>query len=118
MYKNIIKCIRDLNSAFDLEELNFVKHIFIFGSVAKGCVHSESDIDLLVIGTKDKSIELLSYINKILDNNNSTEIEIDLKYYEIEVFRNLRNSNAFLKSIEKDCIRLEDVENELLRFCN
>lgn len=118
MYKNIIKCIRDLNSIFELEELDFVKHVFIFGSVAKGCIHSESDIDLLVIGTKDKSIDLVSYINKILDNHNSTEIEIDLKYYEIEVFRSLKKSNIFLKSIEKDCIRLENAENELLRFCN
>lgn len=118
MYKNIIKCIRDLNSVFILDELDFVKHVFIFGSVAKGCVNSESDIDLLVIGTKDKSIDLVSHINKILDSHNSTDIEIDLKYYEVGIFRNLRESNLFLKSIEKDCIRLEDAENELLRFCN
>lgn len=118
MYNNIIRCLRDLNFAFKLEKLNFIKHIFIFGSVAKGCIHSESDIDLLVIGTKNKSIELVSCINKILDSYNSTEIELDLKYYELGEFRTLRESNVFLKTIEKDCIRLEDAENELLRFCN
>lgn len=118
MYTSIIKCIRDLNAAFNLEELDFIKHVFIFGSVSKGCIHSGSDIDLLVIGTKNKSIELVSYINKILDSYNSTEVEIDLKYYELKIFRGLRKSNIFLKSIEKDCIRLEDAENELLRFCN
>lgn len=118
MYREIIKCIRELNMAFKCDELDFINHVFIFGSVAKGCVHEDSDIDLLVIGIKDKTIELISKINKILDSYNTTNIETDLKYYEIESFRDLRNTNVFLNSIEKDCLRLEEAENELLRFCN
>lgn len=118
MYNRIIKCIDCLNKSFSSAELNFVKHIFVFGSVSKGCIHYDSDIDLLVIGDKPKSIELVSYINKILDKYNCTDVEVDLKYYDIDTFRVLRNSNVFLKSIEKDCIRLEEIKNELLRFCN
>lgn len=118
MYNKILYCLRRVDLALRKEkDLEFIKHCFVFGSVSKCCVHSESDIDLLIIGTEPKSISLISSINKILDKYNDSGIELDVKYYEISVFRSLRDSNVFLKSIEKDCIRLEDCFSELLRFC-
>lgn len=118
MYDEVVKCLDNVYDAINSESLSFITNSFVYGSVSKHCISNESDVDLLLIGTKAKSIDLISYINKILDSYNTTSLELDVKYYDIVTFRNIRSSNVFLNSIKNDVIRLEDASNELLRFCS
>lgn len=118
MYDEIVRCIDMVLSALNSDSLSFITNSFIYGSVAKHCIHEGSDLDLLLIGSKSRNIDLIGFINKTLDSYNNTNIEIDMKYYDIETFRSIRDTNVFLNNIKNDAIRLEDALNELLRFCS
>ena len=118
MYDEIVRCIDMVLSALNSDSLSFITNSFIYVSVAKHCIHEVSDLDLLLIGSKSRNIDLIGFINKTLDSYNNTNIEIDMKYYDIETFRSIRDTNVFLNNIKNDAIRLEDALNELLRFCS
>lgn len=92
---------------------NYVK-AYLFGSVSKGKVKEDSDIDILLIGKEKKTICLLSRLSGLMDSI-SNDIEINIVYFEYSVFKTfvINKNNLFLNSIEKDCISKE-VINELL----
>ncbi|MBB6622334.1 nucleotidyltransferase domain-containing protein [Clostridium gasigenes] len=116
-YSEFIKVIDCIKDSLTSCELSFIRHSLVYGSVSKMVIHEESDIDLLLLGDEPKSIKLISMIGDSLDNNNKSSILIDFKYYSMKEFLELKNSNLLLKSIEKDCKELEELRNELLRFC-
>lgn len=84
---------------------------FLFGSVSKRCIKEDSDIDILLIGKDVKNRKLMCKISEILEDI-CMEPEINVTYIskkKYEEFLNNKNSNAFLRSIENDLIRLEDL---------
>lgn len=74
---------------------------FIFGSVAKGLIRADSDIDVVLISEKftDNIFENLKLFSKI-----------NIKYPQIEVhpysLKNYQKQNDFVKEISKDKIGL------------
>ncbi|MGL4949224.1 MAG: hypothetical protein ACRC5M_02490 [Anaeroplasmataceae bacterium] len=117
MYKNFIDCIECIIDCIESGQLEFVKYSYVFGSVSKRLISDTSDLDLLLLGTEPKDINLISSITMKLDNCNITDIDIDVKYYSIDEFLKLKSTNLFLKNIEMDCIGLEELKDELLRLC-
>lgn len=117
LYVDYLQCLKDIDYLLHKPEFNFIKHVFIFGSLSRQLIHENSDIDLLLIGAEPKNIELVSYLSKSIDNCLSVYKDVDIKYYEIEEFRKLKKSNLFLREIEKDCKSIGELCNELLRFC-
>lgn len=87
--------------------------IFIFGSYAVGKVHSDSDVDLLVILNKNgvsnnyKSLlENKRTISKLLHELRKS-VPIDLLVYTKDEWEILKNSkSSFIKRIEKECVSL------------
>ncbi|NOY11992.1 MAG: nucleotidyltransferase domain-containing protein [Archaeoglobi archaeon] len=80
-----------------------VKRVILFGSVARGDIHSESDIDVLIIGSLT------------LDDVISISYPILLKYGELisphimseEHYSMLKSRNSgFIKSVEREGIVL------------
>lgn len=118
IYNSYVDCLFDIENLLSLEEFSFIKYSFIFGSLSRKRIHENSDIDLLVIGTEKKTIDVLNLISSSIDKSLRIYKDVDVKYYEIEEFRKLRDTNLFLKNIEKDCKELRVLKNELLRFCN
>lgn len=111
--KDMLKCASQ--SILDLKEFfgDKLERIFLYGSLSKGKVHENSDIDVLCIGTLEKDISLLNRISEFIYNKNY-KYEINVKYYNLNKFRELyNNNNLFLHSIKYDLLRLEDI-NELL----
>lgn len=74
--------------------------IMIFGSMARGDVHPDSDLDLLIIKkTKKRPIQRRIDVRKIL----STDMPVDVLVYTPDEFEALRQSgSAFLKTISKE----------------
>ena len=103
IYCNYVKCLEDLEELLNKEEFSFVRHAFIFGSLARKRIHEESDIDLLLIGDKEKTIDLVNFITSSVDRCLRIYKDVDVKYYQIDEFRKLRATNRFLVEIEKDC---------------
>ena len=111
-----VRIVVDLDSIRKvIEKLDFIVDLFVYGSVSKHCVSEDSDLDVIVIGTKEKTIDTMNELSKCFDEQCYSEI--DVKYYNVEDFKHLVNTDPFLLSIEKDCKRLEEVQCELLRFC-
>lgn len=117
LYTDYTSCLKDIENLLNKNEFSFILHSFIYGSLSRKLIHEDSDIDLLLIGTKPKNIELISYLSKSIDNSLKVYKEVDIKYYELEEFKKLKRNNLFLREIEKDCRRIGDLYNELLRFC-
>lgn len=84
------------------QELSKIKNIqiaFIFGSFAKNCEDSFSDIDLMIIGNPDED-KLISIISVLEDELNR---EINYNIFSVEDFRKgLKNQEIFLKQIIND----------------
>lgn len=116
LYLSRIKTLDCLEKCLS-ESLDFVMYSFVYGSTSKFSIKDSSDIDLLLIGSQEKTLDLLISIDECLEKYCGTFPEIDFKYYQISTFMKLRTENEFLKSIEKDCKRIGDLKNELLRFC-
>lgn len=103
-YENILK---DLQKIKD-NPLDFVKYYFVFGSVGRLLINENSDIDILMIGTEKKDINILTEIDKYFDDLR-LNTEIDFKYYYIEDFKRLKeNGNLFLYSINKDSCSIDN----------
>lgn len=79
----------------------YVKDCFVFGSLSKFCISESSDIDLIIIGTRDKDIQTVSNLSGLLDRDCTSEI--DLKYYNYNEFKKLVVADPLLLSVEKDC---------------
>ncbi|SFC84937.1 nucleotidyltransferase domain-containing protein [Clostridium uliginosum] len=114
LYVPIYATLRKIS--IELDKLDFIKYVFVYGSVSKKHIHNDSDIDLLIIGTKDKNIELVNSLSKIFDDLD-INVDVDFKYYEFNKFKIIYKTNTFLKYIEKDCKTIKEVQNELSRFC-
>lgn len=117
IYCDYINCITDIENLLNKDEFNYIQYSFIFGSLSRKLIHENSDIDLLLIGNKPKTINLINKLSSSIDNCLRVYKDVDIKYYMIDDFRKLRNSNLFLKEIEKDCKELSYLKHELLRFC-
>lgn len=103
-YTNILNDLEKIKNS--LSNLEFIKYSFVYGSTARMLVHDGSDIDLLLIGEKEKDIATISSIEEVIEEVNLTN-EIDVKYYNIEDFKELRTTSLFLKEIQKDCKTVE-----------
>lgn len=119
IYENYVSALEKIESVLcNKEVLPFIEHVFIFGSLSRMKIHEGSDIDVLIIGNAEKTISLLNLLSSSIDKVIDYMLEVDIKYYEINKFREIKNTNLFLKHIEKDCKKIGELRNELLRFCN
>lgn len=118
IYCDYVSCLEDIERLLKDSKFGFIKHSFVFGSLSRKLIHDDSDIDLLLIGDLPKDINLVTMVSKSIDDCLRVYKDIDIKYYEIENFRSLRDTNLFLKTIENDCVRVGDLKNELLRLCS
>lgn len=75
-----------------------IEFAFIYGSVAKGVEHSQSDVDLMIIG----EIGLAEIASTMRDLENKFEREINVNCYKEEEFkRKLQTKNHFISQIVK-----------------
>lgn len=83
---------------------------YLFGSVSKGRMSKDSDIDILFIGRAIKDIKLLMQISETMEELCLTP-EINVKYYNYDTFKKCieNKSDLFLGEIEKDCIDKERI---------
>lgn len=109
--KNYKKILEDLEHIRD-NPPNGVKYLFVFGSVAKRCIKDTSDIDLLLIGTVKKTIQLRVQITKYFEEMNLNK-EIDYVYYDIETFNEIRGNNIFIQSLSEHAKTLDDMIRKL-----
>lgn len=103
-YESILHDLEKINS--NLKNLEFISYAFLYGSCSRMLIHEESDIDLLLIGEAQKNIKIVSCISKFFEEL-ELENEIDMKYYNIDEFCHLKNSNLFLNKIRKDFKSME-----------
>lgn len=97
-YKGFDNILKDLKER--LFNLDYVEDIYLFGSVAKGKVHENSDLDLLIIGYRKKTIDVLVELDKICENN----------YVDVDGFRlALKNNSLFLKDLSTYAIDLKEM---------
>lgn len=97
----------------NVSTLDWVVDFYLYGSTAQGRRHVDSDVDLLILGTKPKTLETLVELSKLLSY---TPIEIDVKYSTIDDYNKQKNTNKFYLNIQKDLRKVDDVLNELLSF--
>lgn len=97
--KNII--VKNLN---DIE-------VYLFGSIAKGRYSKNSDIDILVLINKNKTLkelrELRHFLEDIIDVLYLSR-DIDIKVYEKKRYFNLSTKPSFEKEILNDLIDLKE----------
>lgn len=102
IFDSTLKMLRE-----KLFSLDYISDLFLFGSVAKGKVHENSDLDLLVIGTKPKTIEVLMELDKLCEND---VVDVDVKYYFIDDFIECLNGGSlFLKELSTYAIDLKEM---------
>ena len=102
-FDGTIKVLRDR-----LFNLPYVQYVYLFGSVAKGKVHEDSDLDLLIIGNKEKTIEVLMELSKLCEND---KVIVDTKYYFIDDFVKCLNSgNLFLQEIDRTGFDVKELD--------
>ena len=88
-----------------------VKYAFIYGSVARGNEHNESDIDLLLIGAIDQDL-LIKRISE-LEIELSREINFQI-FSEEEVTKKINEKNDFFIRIFSESII--DLKNNINEF--
>lgn len=107
-YKSIFSELCDIFNSYDYK-------VFLFGSFAKGMIHRNSDIDLLLIipsvNLEHKSKRKIKneLDDALLSLMVKYDIEIDLKIHGEINFINSSKVNYFEGSIIKDLILLERV---------
>lgn len=105
MCKSIFEDLKSLSSK--LYSLSYITNVFIFGSMVKGMYNEDSDIDLLIIGSQPKTIQVLMNLDKLCEGYSR---EVDIIYYSEEEFKQcLDGGNLFLKDLESYCLDLKEV---------
>lgn len=90
----IVPALRDALKKFD----NRIELTMLYGSVARGSEHAESDVDLMVVGTLGQ-MDLLPTLRK-LENRFRREVNVTL--FSPEEFRSKRATNDhFLSAVLK-----------------
>ena len=78
---------------------NFIKLAFIYGSMAKGAVSSDSDIDIMIIG--DISGRKIS--GAMIDAGNELNREVNFTIFSVDEFSSrLATGDHFVNSIYKE----------------
>lgn len=93
-----------------LKILNDIQ-IYLFGSIAKGGYSKNSDIDILVLINKNKTLkelrELRHFLEDIIDELHLSR-DVDIKVYEKERYFSLSTRPSFEKEILNDLIDLKE----------
>jgi len=98
-----------------IDSIPGVDYAFIFGSIVKNKEYSESDIDLMIIGTEIDQDNLIIKVTKV-EEELKREINFHI-YNKNEVIKQLKNDNDFLVRIfHEDKIILKGDLNEIARF--
>ncbi|MFH1326054.1 MAG: nucleotidyltransferase domain-containing protein [Candidatus Falkowbacteria bacterium] len=98
-----------------VDGLEGVEYVFIFGSIAKGNEYSESDIDLMLVGTNVDQDDLIEKVSKL-------EIELgrEINYHvydKKEIIKKIKDKNDFILNVFNDNkIVLKGNLNELTRL--
>lgn len=85
--------------------------IYLFGSIAKGKYSKSSDIDILVLINKDKSLKELREIRHFLEDKIdilNLSRDVDIKVYEKGRYLNLSTNPSFEKEILKDLVCIKE----------
>lgn len=104
-YESLLRDLKKINT--NLCKLDFISHTFLYGSTSRMLVHADSDIDLILIGNKEKNISVVSYVTKFFDEL-ELENEVDIKYYEFNNFCKLKETSLFLNKIRGDCKSIDN----------
>ena len=86
-------------------------HIYLFGSIAKGCYSKNSDIDLLILIPEEMTTkELRSLRHHLEDTIEEYNINraVDLKLYTTARYTELSQKPCFERAIVKDLINIEE----------
>lgn len=88
-----------------------IRLAFIFGSVARGDEHSESDLDLLVVG----DVSFSELVEALMDAESTLRREIHPSLFSEDEFRNrLASKDHFLESVlREEKVFVIGVEDEL-----
>ena len=104
-YESLLRDLEKINT--NLCKLDFISYTFLYGSTSRMLVHADSDIDLILIGNREKNISVVSYITKFFDEL-ELENEVDIKYYEFNNFCKLKETSLFLNKIHGDCKSIDN----------
>jgi len=86
-----------------LKKILPVREVYLFGSIVRGEIHENSDIDILIIG--DFKERIFERIGKILD---LTELPIEpLVYTPEEIYCMKQSNNPFIEEIMQKAIRID-----------
>ncbi len=81
----------------ELSKRHFVKELYVFGSVVRGQLKKESDIDFLV---QFEGVQLIDYFDNYMDLKKSLE-KLFSRNVDLVEIQTLRNP-ILIKSIERD----------------
>ena len=79
-----------------------VRLVLLFGSLARGDVRSESDIDLLVVKETDKK-----FLDRLDEFYKDASIAMDIFVYTPEEFESLKDRGFIKKAVEEGVILYE-----------
>lgn len=83
--------------------------IILFGSLAQGKVHPDSDIDICIIKKTKDGLKVKEKISDLLwKANYDWEPEVDIHVYSPEIYRDwLSRNDPFLEEVEKGKVLYE-----------
>ena len=93
-----------------LKKINPEK-IILFGSVAFGKIHPDSDIDICVIKKTKDRLKVRRRISELMWKNNvGFDPEVDFHIYPPEIYKDwLCRSDPFLEEVEKGTVLYEKI---------
>jgi len=103
------KTITQLREKLVEELQNTIESIVLYGSIARGEAHENSDIDILVVASDDdrKLYDRISKIRTMIDlNNNTLTTLVHMSKDEIE--RYVKLGSPFIENVLKEGIILYD----------
>lgn len=83
-----------------IKELSGVKCILLFGSVARGTASIDSDVDILVLTTKEVGEKVSKIASKLSAEAGKTIVPLVLKYDEFK--KDYKEGESFAKSVFED----------------
>lgn len=95
-----------------IKSVSGVKYALIFGSYVKGGFHSDSDIDLLIIGqiNEDELIRKIKILERIIQK------EINYHLYLEDDFRQKLKQKSFLQNVLQNYLILTDNDYEFKKL--